>query len=300
MLKRFPLTYRLPSHRTKPYIRPIPRSPMERAKSMTIVAGFHCTDGVLLAADTLISFEGTDTKTYDSKIFRINPELDIYLTYAGDPDFAKEYVCELAEATAGKTEVEALALADQISKKLWKMWYVAPAKGDKSWAHMLLTILEKSSVSLYSIRGMHFTKADKYAALGIGFPQAEAFLNTYYRNWMNLRQAEYMARYALYHVKKFVNGCGGDTEIQQVGNDGLFRFRAIKQVSLISSNETEEDFAFLDREILPLLISFCDLQVNKKAFRQQLRKLSKTLEAQRTERFEQAPKIFDKFIQRTG
>jgi len=75
---------------------------------MTVVAGFRCTDGVLLAADSLIGFDDDSVQTYESKIFCINPELDIYLAYAGDANFAKEYVRELENATAGKTAISKL------------------------------------------------------------------------------------------------------------------------------------------------------------------------------------------------
>jgi 20S proteasome alpha/beta subunit len=295
----FPLIRRLPYTPTKPYIRPALRLPKERAKSMTVVAGFRCADGVLLAADTLVSFEDSSAQTYQTKIININPELGMYLTYTGDVDFAKEYAHELERATVGRTESEALVLADQISKKLWEVRCITPPEDEKLWAHMLLSIPEMSSVSLYQIRGTHFLKTDTYAALGSGFPQADAFFNLYYRPWMTVKQTEYMARYVLRRVKKFVKGCGGDTDTQQVRDDGLYRSRTMKRINLRTSAEMEEDFAFFDREMLSLLVAFSDFGVDKKAFHKLLNKCFKALEEQRDDRFESAPKALKKFFQRS-
>jgi hypothetical protein len=108
-----------------------------------------------------------------------------------------------------------------------------------------------------------------------------------------------MARYVLGRVKKFVKGCGGDTEIQQVTDDGLFRSSTVKLINLRASDSIEEDFAFFDREIFPLLIAFPNLKVDKKAFRKLFRKAIKALEEQRAERFEQSPKLLKKYFQRT-
>ncbi len=52
MNKPFPLVNKLPEKPGKPYILPLP---VPKAKAMTIVAGFQCSDGIVLAADTQIS-----------------------------------------------------------------------------------------------------------------------------------------------------------------------------------------------------------------------------------------------------
>jgi 20S proteasome alpha/beta subunit len=57
---------------------------------MTIIAGFRCENGVVLAADTEITLDGGTGKTYESKIFVLDSGLGCHLAYTGVSDFAAE------------------------------------------------------------------------------------------------------------------------------------------------------------------------------------------------------------------
>jgi len=290
MASPFSVVQKLPYTPIKNYIHPTPRQPTRKGDPMTIAAAFRCNDGVLLAADTLITFVGGSAKKYESKLFQINVDLDIHLAYAGDPYFVKDYVEELRKLTTGKTESDALSLAKQVSKRMFR------ERRKEFCAGMLLTIREGSSVSLYLAEETHFTKVDKYAVLGIGFEQAEALVNPYYRARMGLAESEYLARYVLYKVKKFVQHCGGDTEIKKVRDDGALRLHIFKQVTVRTSQEIEDDFAYLDRKLLPLLLAFSDLKIDKKTFRKLLNESNRALEKYRNDLRERYPKILEKAL----
>ena len=58
---------------------------------MTIAAAFVCNDGVILGADTEVTRSAV-CKTYESKILRINDNVDVYLTYCGNVDFVREMI----------------------------------------------------------------------------------------------------------------------------------------------------------------------------------------------------------------
>ena len=256
---------------------------------MTIAVGFRCLDGVVLAADTLITFEGGTGKKYESKLFTVNAPLGIYLTYAGDPDFAKELVRSLQVSTLGRGEKQALSIVKQTYQTFYREHYTEPPKSEKSSAWILVTVLEGSAISLYQARERHFTKIPNYAALGIGFEHAEAIFSPLYRAWMSVEDGSYTARYALRKVKNFVQGCGGSTEIQIIRDNGQISFGdSLPQVS----KEIEEDFDYLDSQFIPVLLTFSDMRVDKKSFRADLKELCKMLETYRTKKFkEQARKI---------
>ena len=57
---------------------------------MTIVAGFKCSDGIVLAADTLISH--WQSNSYESKIFQIGERTlqTCFVAYSGDVLATKE------------------------------------------------------------------------------------------------------------------------------------------------------------------------------------------------------------------
>jgi 20S proteasome alpha/beta subunit len=166
---------KLPNKLPRPYIQPVLK-PKIKAKSMTIAAGFCCSDGVLLAADTLISMQGGSGKSYESKILEVDFDLNMYLTYAGDPDFAKEYVNELSEQVQGKNPSEALSIAKTLATKIYADHFCVSHEDAKTYATMLLTLQDSHDVSLYSVNERHFVRLQSgFLALGIGNEQAQAF-----------------------------------------------------------------------------------------------------------------------------
>jgi 20S proteasome alpha/beta subunit len=289
-----PARNRLPNKPFKPYIQPAPKL-LGKAKSMTIATGFCCSNGVILAADTLITMYGGTGKSYESKIFEVNFDLNMFLTYTGDPDFAKEYVNDLSEQVRGKTPSQALTIAKELATKLYTDHYFTPQEEARTYAAMLLTLQDSYSVSLYSITEKHFVRVqNKYVALGIGNEQAQAFFNPYFKVGMDLRQCERIARYGIFKVKQFVQGCGGDTEVRQV-TDALGS-QSIKTISTRKSNDIDNDFEYFDRQIGKLIIAYSDFSVNQKEFRKTSLKLLKNLEDRRKKTIDAVPKALKEYF----
>jgi 20S proteasome alpha/beta subunit len=263
---------------------------------MTIVAGFYCSDGVLLASDTLITLLGGIGKKYESKIFEVNYDLGMFLTYSGDPDFAKEYANVLRQSCSGKSDSGALAAAKNISVQFYRNHFFDPPDDAKTYAAMLLTLRQgSSSVSLYSVTEKHFLKvSDRYVVLGIGQDQAESFFDPYYRSGMDLRACERVARYGIFKAKKFVQGCGGNTEIEKVLNKP--RPQGIKTISTLKSGEIDGNFEFCDSQIGKMLIAYSDFSVTQKEFRLKLKKSVKALEERRQRTLDDAPKAFKEYF----
>lgn len=83
----------------------VPQTPRERRytppkpkqgapRSMTVAAGFVCNNGIVLGADSEITHSET-SKTNESKIIRIHPSGDVFLTYSGDTYFVRDLVARL-------------------------------------------------------------------------------------------------------------------------------------------------------------------------------------------------------------
>jgi len=242
---------------------------------MTIAAGFRCKDGVVLAADTEISVLGGTGKSYSSKMFEINSGLGSHLTYSGSPDFTKELVQELKQSVAGKPQQSAL----QALKETYRDYYDAQLPdSDRDTTSMLITLREGKKVHLYVARNRHFAPVRQYEALGIGSEQGEALFNPLHSQWMSTAEAKYMAIYALRRVKGFVQGCGGKTEVIEIGDkaDVLSLYEVMQEIK-----EIEADFDFFDQQLRPILFTFSDLWVNKSAFQARLRQFGRALKKRR-------------------
>jgi hypothetical protein len=89
--------------------------------------------------------------------------------------------------------------------------------------------------------------------------------------------------YAFRAVKGFVQGCGGSTEVKEVGDSDLF-LAEFAIGSTQTEKETEEDFNFLDQKFRPLIIAFSDMLIEKAEFAALLKDFSKALIEHRARR----------------
>ena len=267
------------------YRPPVKKLEGKVGKAMTIVAGFRCDDGVVLAADTEITFDNGTGKTYESKIFKINELVKCNLAYTGITDFAKEFVDHLRENITRKTrdrkwwttttEVfpsppialsqEVLSLIKTAYHDFWVEHYTKVPKDEKTWAHILVTLQHGDRVNLYRGKGRHFIKIAGYAVLGIGQDQAEAAFKRLYDSEVKVNEARYIMLYTLREIKGFVQGCGGDSEIAEIEDAAIPDFHLGQEAQ--TTKEIERDFDFLDSQIRPLMIAFSDSRVGKQEFR---------------------------------
>jgi hypothetical protein len=264
------------------------RPQAKAAKAMTIIAGFRCEDGVVLAADTEITLDGGTGKTYQSKIFAVSPELGCHLAYTGDSDFAQEFVDHLVHNIGGKTSQQGLAFIKTAYRDFIEEHYTKAPKGEKTWAWILVTLRHGTTVHLYRGRNRHFTEIKNYAVLGIGQDQAESAFKPLYYDWITIQQAEFVMIYALRKVKGFVQGCGGDSEIRLVEDveSWLSEYAADPQ----STKEIEEDFDFLDREVRRLIIAFSDMTKDADEFNKLLALVNETVTQYRAKRLQEYEK----------
>lgn len=229
---------------------------------MTVAAGLVCHNGVVLAADTEVTYLGGTGKLYESKIFSINREAGCYLTYTGDPEFAKELVDRLRERIEKQHDPELIKLA--IKGEYSDMLNEQRGTGDVEEnipAWFLVTIrkdirdqgkLHDYKTDLYMVRGKRFFQVEKYAALGIGEEMATAVFEPLYLG-LSTRENVYIAIYAIHKVKRAIQGVGGTTTIIEILNDASLPFGDFGKEEV---RRIEEEFDFLDDAVRPLLIAF--------------------------------------------
>lgn len=263
----------------------------KRRKAMTIIAGFRCKDGVVLTADTEITTDGGTGKTYASKIFSLAPELDCYMAYTGDTDFAEEFSDYLIQNLKGKSSQAALAYIKTAYQEFRAKHYTNAPKDEKTWAWILITLRQGDTIHLYRGRNRHFAEVKRYSVLGIGQDQAEAAFKSLYESWMSIRQAGYVMIYALRKVKGFVQGCGGDSEIREIPDqEDIFSFPPLPY-DQHSTKDIEEDFDFFDKTMRPLVLTFADIETTTKDdFKSLLKTFAYALTQRRAIHFKEAEK----------
>jgi hypothetical protein len=104
---------------------------------------------------------------------------------------------------------------------------------------------------------------------------------------MDMRQCERIARYGIFKVKKFVQGCGGKTEVREISN--VPRSRSIKKISVLESDDIDSDFEFFDSQVGKFLVSYSDMGIDAKKFRKVGLNFIKGLEEQRKRTMDSLP-----------
>jgi 20S proteasome alpha/beta subunit len=255
---------------------------------MTVAAGFVCNNGVVLGADTEITFPGGG-KANESKLFRINREMGCYLTYTGIPDFAKELVDRLRARTKGQDADEIIRIVRQEYKEMLEVQDKKPQE-ERTSAWFLVTVRRdvrepyKTKVydyetELYVARNDNFFRVEKYFALGIGEELAAALFEPLYLR-LGTRENVYLMVYAIKKIKQSIQGVGGHTEIIEIPNSEVLPFADLGRLEV---EQIEKDFTYLDEKLRPLLIAFPS-DMTTKNFQLTLARFTKVLKEHRKSR----------------
>lgn len=211
MIRPFPKPH-FPPHRK-------PERTSER-KAVTVALGFNCGDGIVMCSDQQITSKGWH-KYYESKMYAISGFGDqepytAMLTYAGDPHLAKTIYEKLAASQTGFDSTESL-------KSLLEGLLSEIPRDDAEGTNFLCGFCRKPGIlgllrtSGYSV---HEVVADR---IGMGDSSLLSFLfSLMVTQPIDVWHAVFMGHYIIEQAKKFVDGCGGDTDIQILRGNGRF------------------------------------------------------------------------------
>jgi 20S proteasome alpha/beta subunit len=241
----------------KPYTPVKPRG----AKSMTIAAGFVCANGVVLGADTELTF--TTSKANEGKIFEINPYHGCYVTYSGDSYAAKDLIARVTPQTQHYSPDECLAVIQAEYRNTIQIEMKKKNPDERSWFELLVTIrrdvrepfkakLNDYRTSLYHLHGDRTLPIDRYVVIGIG---QEFALSIFERRYQCLTTLEcaYILIDAIRQVKKSVQACGGSTNIVEIPDNGE---RPYENFGKLEIEQIEKECEFIEGLLNPLLLAF--------------------------------------------
>ncbi|MGD1105238.1 MAG: hypothetical protein ABSA59_24600 [Terriglobia bacterium] len=118
--------------------------------------------------------------------------------------------------------------------------------------------------------------------LGIGREYAEALFKPFYSKSMSCTEAGYVAIYALWKVKMFVQGCGGMSHIREIPNEPGFLPQP-RWLAEVDMKRIEDNFEFFEKTICPLVPVFPNRQVDRTEFQAHLTRMVKALKKRRVQ-----------------
>ncbi len=218
-----PQLIEVPIRHRKPYPDTPPKPKTPRGKAMTIAAGFRCQDGIILCADRQISSVGRH-KYSEEKILPIDGvNWKVALTYAGEPGLAKEARDKIViglRAAQTLSRQEFMDVCDDVLTNRMVRQYV-----DLDLWLLVAYTAKKEEPELMVFDGKALFVGAGFHCFGVGDSSLIRFLEkNLYSPDISCEFGEVFAIYLVGQAKKYIDHCGGETDILTLRRDSVWDF----------------------------------------------------------------------------
>ncbi len=243
---------------------------------MTIAAGFRCSNGVVLCADTQMSY---GIAKFGQSKFRFYSKLagQPAFVYAGDRDFSLMAIQMLAETVSRATKnnqniIEAIqAKAIEIHER-----YFGLSTHDRVFElQALVTLQIGKQRRLFLINGATVSPVDRAECIGAGSYLGYYVVAAMFSAAASVWETAHVAAYLLFLAKSYVAYCGNESQIL-VFEDGKgwypFPNDPMQSISII---EMESDFKTLQSRLSNVLVGLVNFQAKKGEYETALKDFSR-------------------------
>jgi len=191
---------------------------------VTIIAGFKGYNGIVLCSDTQETV--VFAKRRVSKL-RIEPSdgkgsIGVAFCGAGEGPFIDKLV-ELAWEDV-QTSSSLDAACEEIEKSIkrtYKEYGQIYQRGYCPHAELIFGVTMNFQSKLFHASGPIVNEKKTYSTAGAGQYMADFLAARMYKDWFDIRTLEILAAYILFQAKENVDGCGGESEIGILRDDGI-------------------------------------------------------------------------------
>jgi len=257
----------------------------------TIVAGFKCTDGVVICADTQETSEGGPKKSVPKLRFEQGPlpnmekecleKYDLAAAFCGAGDngpFVDKIIDIAWDAIRGAPDLyDACNAAESAIKNAYKEFGEIYQQGQCPHAQIVYSVTMEGRSRLFSAYGPVVSEQQGYVSFGIGYYLADFLASRMYDSFLTTRQCVILAAYILFQTKEHVEGCGGDSHIavlRERESSGLVEYKLIEKIT--------EYLKFADREVGELLLRSADFAKSPQDLETDIGRIVQTLKFSRS------------------
>lgn len=249
---------------------------------MTIIAGFKCNEGIVLCADTQ---ETVGTMKRNVPKLRLEPSegwagendgnsLAVAFCGAGDGPFIDKLVetcwqsAKSAQSAGQACQAIEQSIRDHYAQfgKIFQPGYCPHAElifGVKMWGESML----------FSADGPTVNEVNGYRSSGVGQYMADFLASRMYGYYLTIHQCVILSAYILFQAKEHVDGCGGESHIavlREQGKSGLVEWVRVNAITeLVGSS---------DLELGRLLLQTANIEASDEQFRSRYKVVRKILE----------------------
>jgi hypothetical protein len=250
---------------------------------MTIVAGFKCSDGIVLCADsqeTINSYLKVNVPKLVTRPleFKAGDKSRAVFAGSGDGPFVDKLINSMwGAAMAAGADLDEISLAMEeatiaIHERLWQMY----SDNNKPEASIIFGIAASQDTKLFRSHGPIVNPVDTYACAGCGDVIAKYICDRLYSPTMDVSQCAILALYVLLHTKRYVEGCGGLSYVVILHN-------TLEQTIFgeLTSDWIEKNLNIFDSCSRDLLLALPNSTINESEFNKILRKFGSGIRGQR-------------------
>jgi 20S proteasome alpha/beta subunit len=228
---------------------------------MTIAAAFPCKDGLILCADTQETIPGF-VKTDTEKMHTIvRDTYSLVFTGAGDGPLVEMTIQEMRDALLrdnphGEWEIRKTlktALLDVFNNQIAPDSALLPQQRPD----LLIGLQYEAATLLYRAVGTTLYRVYSPECVGSGIILAKSLTAKLFSHDMTLVSASLVAVYILRQAKRWVDGCGGNSDILLLSDWD----RRITRIPTSKVEELEKHFDDFDLRVLPVFLAAADATV---------------------------------------
>jgi hypothetical protein len=216
-----------PKPPTPVYPKPKPQR-LPRRIGVTIAAGFRFHGGLALCADTQETV--AQAKTWTPKL-RLEPQgswggdkpddLMLAITGAGDGPFIDKLTERIWEKIFSSQTLSGACYAAELAiKETYKEFGEIFQPGYLPNADLVFGVKILGNSRLFVANGPIVTEKSKFGIVGAGYYMADFLLGKLHHNMLSGTQAVLLAAYVLFECKEHVDGCGGDSHVAILSDQG--------------------------------------------------------------------------------
>jgi 20S proteasome alpha/beta subunit len=254
------------------------KPPKPRRNAVTIVAGFKSHEGVVVCADTQETI-GQLSKHNVPKLcvepsepyflrattggHVIDNELAVAFCGATDNGPYLDMVIDKAwhAARDATSLAEACSLIEDSIKGTHREYGGIYQLGFLPTTEIIYGVKMEGDSKLFYAYGPAVTEKDGYVAAGQGVHLANFLASRMHTEYLGLQQCIILAAYILFQTKEHVEGCGGDSQVAALrnqGTSGKIHWENIESITKLLRDS--------DKELGEILMQYADHKLTKEEF----------------------------------
>ena len=244
---------------------------------MTIIAGFKCNEGVVICADTQetvgavkrhvpkLRYEDHTPHPAMRILGSAVPKNDMAVAFCGaannGPFIDKLVDLAWGDAQATDSLEEACQAIEESIKDTYREFGRIYQPGYCPEAELIYGVKMTGKTKLFYALGPVVNEKEGYSSGGVGIYMADFLASRMYTRYLQLSQCLVLAAYVLFQAKEHVEGCGGNSEIAILRNDGTSGRINWKHTETITNL-----VKLADRETGSILLDYANLALNDEEF----------------------------------